>query len=64
MCNTGLGESAAKLQMNQLTLRNNRLKFKTSRKLPIILEEYMEYTSHKYRKTERSQHGDRLDLET
>ena len=29
--------------MNQLTLRNNRLKFETLRKLPIILEESMEY---------------------
>jgi hypothetical protein len=30
--------------MNQLSLKNNRLKFKSARKLPIILEEYIEYT--------------------
>ena len=29
--------------MNQLSLRNNRSKFKASEKLPIILEEFMEY---------------------
>jgi hypothetical protein len=31
--------------MNRLSLRNNRLKFKTSGKLPTILEEYIIYTS-------------------
>ena len=31
------------LQMNRLSLRNNRPKFKTARKLPIILEESIEY---------------------
>ena len=30
--------------MNRLSLRNNRYKFKTSGKLPIILEEMIEYT--------------------
>ena len=30
------------LQMNWLSLRNNRLKFKTAGKLPIILEEFIE----------------------
>ena len=30
--------------MNRLILRNNRLKFKTSGKLPIILDESVEYT--------------------
>ena len=30
--------------MNRLSLRNNRLKFKTAGKLPIILEEFIEYT--------------------
>jgi hypothetical protein len=27
-----------------LSLRNNRLKFKTAGKLPIVLEEFTEYT--------------------
>jgi hypothetical protein len=30
--------------MNRLSLKNNRLKFKTPEKLPIILEESIEYT--------------------
>ena len=30
--------------MNQLSWRNNQLKFKTTEKLPIVLEEFMEYT--------------------
>ena len=33
------------LQMHRLSLRNNRLKFKTAGKLPIILEESIEYTT-------------------
>jgi hypothetical protein len=32
------------LHMNKLSLRNNRLKFKIARKLPITLEESIEYT--------------------
>ena len=36
--------TGSKLQMNQLSLRNNWLKFKTAGKLPIILEEFIEYT--------------------
>jgi len=32
------------VQMNQLSLRNNRLKFKTAGKLPIVLKEFMEHT--------------------
>jgi hypothetical protein len=31
------------LQMNRLSLGNNRLKFKTAGKLPIVLEEFIEY---------------------
>ena len=31
-------------QNNRLSLRNNRLKFKIARKLPIILEKFIEYT--------------------
>ena len=38
------GETGSQLQMNQLSLRNNRLKFKTARKSMIILEEFIEYT--------------------
>ena len=38
------GEPAVSLQMNRLSLRNNRLKFKTAGKLLIILEEFIEYT--------------------
>ena len=30
--------------MNRLSLRNNRLKFKTAGKLPNVLEEPIEYT--------------------
>ena len=37
-----IGENR-KLQMNRLILRNNWLKFKTARKLPFILKEFMEY---------------------
>ena len=32
-------------KMTRLSLRNNRLEFKASAKLPIIFEESMEYTS-------------------
>jgi hypothetical protein len=35
-----------RVQMNRLSLRNKRLKFKTARILPIVLEECIkEYTS-------------------
>ena len=38
-------EPAVKSQMNRLSLRKNRLKkFKIAGKLPIILEEFLEYT--------------------
>ena len=51
------GRTDRQLQMNQLSLRNNRLKFKTSGYLFISLEELREYTSHYWRKTEeRCQH--------
>ena len=39
------------LQMNQLSLRNNQSRFKTSGILPIILEESMKYPSNAERKT-------------
>ena len=38
------GRTGSSLQMNQLSLRDNQLKFKTAGKLPVILEEFMEYT--------------------
>jgi len=44
------------LQVNWLSLRNNRLKFKTSGELLITLEEFMEYISNQYRKTKGCQH--------
>ena len=43
--------------MNRLSLSNNRLKFKTSGKLSIILEEAMEYTSSDWSETGRSHVG-------
>ena len=39
-----LGRTDGYLQMNRLSLRNNRLKFKTSGGLPITFKEFMEYT--------------------
>ena len=38
------GEPTVKLQMNRLSLRNDRLKFKTTGKLPIMFEEFIEHT--------------------
>ena len=38
------GRTGSKLQMNQLSLRNNRLKFKIAGKLLITLEEFIEHT--------------------
>ena len=52
--------------MNRLSLKDNQLKFKTSRELPITLEESIEeYTSNSYRKNRRmSTTCNRLDLQT
>ena len=55
--------------MNWLSLRNNRLKFKTSRKLPWIipqksLEESIEYTSKIFKKIQKITTCNWLDLET
>ena len=36
-----IGENCQLSQMNWLSLRNNRLKFKASGELPIALEEFM-----------------------
>ena len=37
--------TGGQLQMNRLSSSNNRMKFKTSGNVPIILEEFIEYTS-------------------
>ena len=39
-----IGENRQLVKMNQLSLINNRLKFKTAGELPIVLEEFIEYT--------------------
>ena len=49
---------------NRLSLRNNRLKFKTVGKLPIDLEEYMEYTPYLIKENQRLSTCNRLDLQT
>ena len=38
------GRTGSQLQMNRLSFRNNRVKFKTAGKKPILLEEFIEYT--------------------
>ena len=38
------GKNRQLVTMNRLSLRSNRLKFKPSGELPIILEEFIEYT--------------------
>ena len=61
---TWLQMNRLSLRNNELRLRNNRLKFQASGKLRIILDESIEYISNYQRKTERSQHVTRLNLET
>ena len=58
------GRTGSWLQMNRLSLRNNRLKFKTAGKLPIILENFIKHTPHSWRKTGGCEHVNRLDLQT
>ena len=43
------GRTGGWLQMNRLSLRNNRWKFETSGELPIALEESIEYTSNEWK---------------
>jgi hypothetical protein len=43
------GEAATSYKTNWLSLRNNRLKFKTAGKLPVVLEELVEYAPPFYR---------------
>jgi hypothetical protein len=50
------GRTSGWLQMNRLSSRNNQLKFKNSRNLLIILEEFMEYTPTEQSKSKRCQH--------
>ena len=50
--------------MNRLSSRNNRLKFKTAGKLPIILEESIEYTQNSVKGNRRMSTCNRLDLQT
>ena len=40
------GENEPLVTDEQLSLKNNRLKFKTAGELPITLQEFMEYTSN------------------
>ena len=53
---SGIERTGGYLQMNRLSLRNNRLKFKTAGKLPIGLEESIEYTPIYWRETGGCQH--------
>ena len=48
--------------MNRLSLRNNRLKFKSAGKLPIILEEFIEYTSNLIKENRRMSTCNWLDF--
>ena len=43
---SGLGENGSYLQMNWLSLKNNRLKLETSGELSIVLDGSIEYTSY------------------
>ena len=46
-CGPGLGENRRLVTDEPaVSLRNNQLKFETSGELPIILEEFIEYTSN------------------
>ena len=62
------GGTDCQLQMNRLSLRNNRLPFKTSGKLPISLDESMEPTYLKSKRKEKHRkittHINRLNLKT
>ena len=50
--------------MNRLSLRNNRLKFKTAGKLLISLEEFIEYTPNSIKENRRMLTCNQLDLQT
>ena len=58
------GRTGSMLQMNSLSLRNNRLKFKTARKLPIILGgSYRIYHPNLIQESQRISTCNRLDLQ-
>ena len=58
------GENRPLVTDEPVQLRNSRLKFKTSGKLPIISEESVEYTSHYQSALRKITTCNRLDLET
>ena len=58
------GRTGGWLQMNRLSLRNNRLKFKTAGKLPIILEEFYSMYPNLIKENLRMWTCHRLDLQT
>jgi hypothetical protein len=57
--------SGSWLQMNRLSLGNNRLKFETAGEIPIVLEEFIgEYTPIFIKENQRMSTCSRLDLQT
>ena len=44
MASSMIGENRQLVTDEPVDLKNNRLKFKTAGKLPVILEEFIEYT--------------------
>ena len=59
------GDRAVYDRMNRLSLlQMNRLKFKTARKLPIILEEFIEIYPNLIKENRRMSTCNRLDLQT
>ena len=58
------GRTGSCLQMNRSSLRNNRLKFKTTWKLPIILEEFHRIYPNLLKENRRMSTCNRLDLQT
>ena len=59
----GLGENRRLVADGPLSLRNNRLKSKTTRNLPIILEESTEHTSNEQKQNRTMSTCNQLDLE-
>ena len=59
-----IGENRQLVTDEPVSLRNNRLKFKTAGKLPIILEEFIEYTPILIQGTRRMWTCNQLDLPT
>ena len=59
-----MGRTDRLLQMNRLSLRSQRLKFKTAGKFPIVLEQSMEYTSKLIKKNWKISTCSQLDLDT